>query len=381
MKFIDEVNEKFWEGKRVLLRVGFDVGKNAGAMEEFRIRSGRSSIEFLLSRGAKIILLNHNGRPNGSVVPELSNKPIGEKLRELLQKEVLFIPRAPDSSSLPNAPLILLENTRFNPGEERNDPTFAKQLAELGDAYVNDAFSVSHRNHASIAGIASYLPHFGGLCLKREIEALSQVRDNPEHPLALIIGGIKIETKMKIVNRFWEKAEAIILGGALANTFLHMKGIAVGKSIIEVESAKDIERISLTDNRLHLPVDVRVAKDFEGKEGVRVAPIGKLQDNEIILDIGPDTELLFDGVIKSIKTIIWNGPLGKFEIPQFREGTEHLLTSLLQGNAKVITGGGETVELLEERGAIDKCHFVSTGGAAMLAYLAGDSMPGLEALS
>lgn len=381
MKFIDDVNAEFWKGKRVLLRVGFDVGKNTGAMEEFRMRSGKSSIEFLRSHGADVVLLNHNGRPNGKVVSELSNKSIGEKLRQLLQRDVLFIPDIPYPLSLPSAPLILLENTRFNPGEETNDPTFVKQLAQLGGVYVNDAFSVSHRNHASVAAITSYLPHFGGLCLKREIEVLSGVKDNPEHPLALIIGGVKIETKMKIVTRFWDKAQAVILGGALANTFLHVKGVAVGKSIIEVEHAKDLDNLSLTDTRLHLPVDVRVAKDFEGKEGARVAPVGKLQDDEIILDIGPDTEILFDSVVKSAKTIIWNGPLGKFEIPQFREGTEHLLTSLLESDAKVITGGGETVELLEERGAIDKCYFVSTGGGAMLTYLAGDPMPGLDALT
>lgn len=364
----------------MLLRVGFDMGKDFAAMHSFRLRAGLESIRYLLERGAFIVLLNHNGRPGGREVSELSNKVITVALGKTLGRSIPLFPLSASSRGLPLLPLLFLENLRFNPGEEANDSGFAKMLAGLGSVYINDAFSVSHRAHASLVALPPLLPHFGGLCLKREIGILRKVEETPEHPLLLIIGGVKIETKMKIIKRFWDKAEGIILGGALANTFLHVKGVAVGKSIIEVEHTEDIENISLTDTRLHLPVDVRVAKDFEGSEGVRVAPMGKLGDDEIILDIGPDTELLFDEIVRASKMVLWNGPMGKFEVPQFREGTERLLTSLLESSAKVITGGGETVEFLEEKGMLDKFYFVSTGGGAMLTFLAGDPMPGLDAL-
>jgi phosphoglycerate kinase len=377
--FIDEKPDNFWQGKRVLVRVGFDMGKNFGAMEAFRIDAALETINFLLARGAFLVLLNHNGRPEGKVISELSNAAIAKRLEKVLQKPVPLFPLL--SPIPPNTPLALLENLRFDPGEEAGDMNFARQLASYGDIYVNEAFPNDHRGHASMVALPSLLPHFGGLHLKRELNILGSARDNPLHPFALIIGGVKAETKIDLVKQFWNKSEALLMGGILANTFLHQRGIAIGKSLIDSAHLDRLNNVELTDTRLHLPVDVRVAKDFEGKAGVRVAAVGKLLEDEIILDIGPDTEILFDNIIKSAKMIIWNGPLGKFEIPEFAKGTENLLKSLAQSKAQVITGGGETLELLERKQMLDKFHFISTGGGAMLTFLAGKPLPALEALN
>lgn len=377
MQFIDSQGRTFWEGKRVLLRVGFDLGKNFGAMEEFRIITGLKSIRFLLDQGAHVVILNHNGRPEGKVVPELSNASIAKRLAEHLKREVPLIELG--SSNVPT-PIAVVENLRFDPREETNDLAFAKELALLGDIYVNDAFSNAHRAHSSQVALPSLLPHFGGIHLKKELSILLDARDNPQQPLLLIIGGAKVDTKLKILKNFWNNAQGIIVGGILANTILHAKGIAIGKSIIEEIYLEDISFLAITDTRLHLPVDVRVATNIQGTEGVRVAPIGNLRENEIILDIGPDTEFLFDNIIKSVKMIIWNGPIGKFEVDAFSQGTARLVTSLLESGARVITGGGETVEFLEEKRLLDKFYFVSTGGGSMLAFLAKEPMPALSAL-
>jgi len=378
MKFIDELSRADLEGKRVLLRTGFDMGKNFGAMEEFRIDAGLPSITYLLENGASLVILNHNGRPEGKVLPELSNAMVAQKLAAILSREVPLIPLG--SQSAP-APLAVLENLRFDPREEANDYTFAKELARLGDMYVNDAFSNAHRAHASQVALASLLPHFAGLRVKKELEMLTQARDNPAHPFLLIAGGTKLETKLKMIRLFWDKSEGIMLGGALANAFLHAQGIAIGKSLIEPEFIPQLQSIPLTDTRLHVPVDVRVANNFEGTGGVRISAVGKLRDDDIILDIGPDTETLFDNIIKSAKMIVWNGPMGKFEISAFASGTTHLVSSLLESGARVITGGGETVEFLEEQNVLAKFFFVSTGGGSMLAFLSGEPLPALEALS
>ncbi len=378
MKCVDDVGEDYWQGKRVLVRVGFDVGKEFGPLEEFRIQSALPTIQFLLKRGARIILLNHNGRPEGKVVPELSNLPIVKRLEADLGKEIPLLPLDVDHVE---APLVLLENLRFDGREEAGDKTFAEHLGRLGDVYVNEAFSNSHRAHASMVALPGLLPHFAGLQLKKELSTLGEVRDHPSHPLLLIIGGVKVETKIKIIKRFWNNVQGLLLGGALANTLLHLNGVAVGKSIIVLKEAESIKDISLTDTKLHLPVDVRVGAGMEKPIDMRIAPVGKLNDDEIILDIGPDTEILFDNLIKSAKMIVWNGPLGKCEIPEFCRGTERLFESLTKSSAKVIAGGGETVEFLEKRNALSTFYFVSTGGGAMLDFLAGEAMPALEVLN
>lgn len=377
MKCVDEVDERYWQGKRVLVRVGFDVGKEFGSSEEFRIQSALPTITFLLERGAKLLLLNHNGRPEGEVIPELSNASIAKRLASDLGKEIPLFPLSIDHIE---APIALLENLRFDAREEAGDRVFADELARLGDVYVNEAFSNSHRAHASMVALPRLLPHFAGLELKKEVSLLGEVRDHPSHPLLLIIGGIKVETKINVIRNFWNNVQGLLLGGVLANTFLHLNGIAIGKSIIALEELEAIKDIPLTDVRLHLPVDVRVGTSMETPKDVRIAPVGKLNDNEIILDIGPDTEILFDNLIKSAKMIVWNGPLGKCEIPEFCKGTERLFEFLVKSSAKVIAGGGETVEFLEKQNALNAFYFVSTGGGAMLDFLAGEPMPALEAL-
>lgn len=377
MKCIDEVGENYWEGKRVLVRVGFDVGKEFGPTEEFRIQSALPTIQFLLSRKARVILLNHNGRPEGKIVPELSNAPIARRLERDVGQEIPLLPLSGDHSG---NPLVLLENVRFDPREEMGDESLAQELARMGDVYVNEAFSNSHRAHATMSVLPQLLPHFAGFQLKKELSILGEVRNTPLHPLLLIIGGMKVETKIKVIRNFWPTIEGLLLGGALANTLLHLNGIAVGKSIIALQEIAAIRDIPLTDTRLHLPVDVRTGTSMENPRDIHVAPVGKLRDDEIILDIGPDTEILFDNLIESAKMVVWNGPLGKCEIPECCKGTESLFESLAKSGAKVIAGGGETVEFLEKRDALQTFYFVSTGGGAMLSFLAGEAMPALDAL-
>lgn len=392
MKYIDDASLDCSD-KRVLVRAGFDValtqlptvGDQPAAVYEAaearRIEAGCETIRFLLGKGARVIIINQVGRPGGKIVPALSNAPVAKKLGELLGEEIpLFSLDAQYKIQDTRYNVVMLENVRFNPGEENNDAEFARELAKLGDIYVNDAFSNSHRAHASMVGLPRLLPSYGGLLLKKELVHLLEAKDNPFHPLLLIIGGAKIGTKLKVLRFFWDKSEGIMLGGAIANTLLHASGIAVGKSLIEEDELAGVADLPLTDTRLHLPVDVRVARDFEGASGPRIAPVGRLEEEEIILDIGPDSEELFDNIIQSAKMVIWNGPIGKFEIPAFAHGTLAIAESIKASKAKTIIGGGETIEFLARHNLLDAFSFVSTGGGAMLEYLGGEKLPALEAL-
>lgn len=386
MHFVDEQGLDF-SGKRVLLRAGFDValadtGEGFSVVETRRIEAGVSTIRFLLERGASVIILNHIGRPGGKVNEALSNKPVARVLEKLISEPVGVVSHEDTFSPerYPSGRVTMLENIRFFSQEEAADKNFAEQLGTLGNVYVNDAFSNCHRAHASMVALAGQLPAYGGLLLKEELNVLGAALDNPLHPLVLIIGGAKIETKIKILFNFWNKTENVILGGAIANTLLHAKGVAVGKSLIDSLPPEGLDGISLTDTRLHLPVDVRVAKDFEGKQGLRVAPVGNLEQDEIILDIGPDSEILFDNIVKRAKMIVWNGPIGKFEVPEFAKGTLALARSIKASSARSIIGGGETIEFLKQHQLLDAFSFVSTGGGAMLEYLSGNTLPALAAL-
>jgi 3-phosphoglycerate kinase len=274
----------------------------------------------------------------------------------------------------------MLENLRFHQGEEANDETFARSLAEMGEIYVNDAFAVSHRAHASVEAITRFLPSFAGFLLSKEIDNLLRARDNPDHPLTVIIGGAKMSTKIKLIQTFLNKAENIILGGALANTVLHAKGIAVGKSIIEESMAPEINKLEITDTKIHLPLDALVCSSREDISGCHPGPIGMTQQNESIFDIGFDSQKLFSRVINSSKMIVWNGPMGLFEVEAFAFGTKAIAEAIVGSAAYSIVGGGETVAYLEKIGLVDKFSFVSTGGGAMLEFLAGEKLPGLTAL-
>ena len=376
------------KNKTVLFRVDFNVTVEDGQVtEDFRMRAVLSTIQYLLENGAKkIVIISHFGRPNGSG-SEHSLAPAAEHLAKLLSLSVDFIADTPGEGlreKIENSQhaVVVLENLRFYRGEEENDEGFAKELASLGDVFVQDAFGVMHRAHASIVGGPKILPAYAGLLLEKEVGVLSRILSNPARPLAVLIGGAKISTKIRVIEKFLNIADNICLGGALASTALKAKGMAVGKSLVEEGVADEIKNIQFTDTRLHLPVDVKVAKDRDSKDDIVTRGAGNVGENEIILDIGPGTQTLFSNVIHNSKTIIWNGPMGYIENEAFREGTYRIARELAAVSAGTFTvvGGGDTYPLLDELGVMEKVSFVSTGGGAMLDFLADGTLPGIEAL-
>ena len=380
MKFVNEF--KNWKGKKVIIRVDFNVPIEKGDIlgEMWRVESSIPTIKFLLEQGVKqIVFLTHIGRPDGKVISELSTKHLIPTLEKFLDKKIFFSDKF-ETSNLKHK-LVLMENLRFHIEEKENNENFAKKLAKLGDIYVNDAFSVSHRAHASIDAITKFLPCFGGFEMKREIQVLTGAYNNLISPLSVIIGGIKVGTKLKIIEHFLKKGASVIVGGALANTLLHIKGIAIGSSVIDkkvIENLKDCG-INLTSNNLHLPVDAKIRT----KTGeIKISAIGKINKGDMILDIGPDTNELFANVLKNSKMIIWNGPMGKFEERDFEQGTKSIANNILKSKAKTIIGGGDTLAFLEKKKMLKKESFyhISTGGGAMLEFLAGNDLPGIKAL-
>jgi len=376
-------------GKKVLVRSDFNVTiENGKILDDFKIRASLATIKYLLERKAKIILISHLGRPRGNVVEELRLDPIAKRLSDLLGLSIKKINESVgkevenEAGKMQEGEIILLENIQFNPGEAENDPDFAKILSSYADIFILDAFGQSHRDYASISGIEKFLPSYAGLLLQKEVEILSRVKDNPERPLTVIIGGAKISTKIKLIREYLRRADHVILGGALANTVLHAQGLAIGKSFIEEEALPEVELLKITDTKLHLPVDVIASSDKSGNSECRVSAVGNISGEELILDIGPETENMFDSVIKTSKTILWNGPMGLFEIEKFSYGTRAIAESIAGcPDCFSVAGGGETTCFIENLGLIDKFSHVSTGGGAMLEFLAGDKLPGIEALN
>ncbi len=385
MKGIKEIEVA---NKRVLVRVDFNVSldKQGEVIDDFRLRAVLPTIQYLREQKSKVILMAHLGRPTPENRKEFSLRPVARKLSELLGRKINLASDCIGEETrnqveqLAEEEVLMLENLRWHPEEEANDFNFAQNLARLGEVYINDAFAVSHRAHASVEAIVKFLPSAAGLLLQKEITNLSRVRDNPGHPLAVIIGGAKISTKIKLIQGFWDKAEDIILGGALANTVLHAKGITVGKSLIEESMIPEVKKLEITDVKLHLPVDAVLCLNKEAAGKCRVGPIGKTETDELILDIGPDSEKMFTQIISKAKTIIWNGPVGFFENDSFAHGTQAVAKAIAGSSAFSVVGGGETVAYLEKIGLVDEFSFVSTGGGAMLEFLTGEKLPGIEAL-
>lgn len=382
MKSIKTIDVK---NKKVFVRVDFniDLDKNGKILSDFRVRAVILTIQFLLEAGAdKIILASHLGKPNGKE-EKLSLKPIAEYLGKLLDKNVLFLDdcigekiKQEINNSVAGS-IILLENLRFYEGEEKNDEQFAKQLADLADIYVNDAFGVCHRANASVVAITKFLPSCAGLLLEKEVENLEKIKNNFIKPLVLILGGAKISTKLPLIKKFSEKADKILLGGGLANTVLKAKGGEIGKSLFEPELL--LEAGKLNENII-MPTDFLVRKSLEDTQA-RTVDIGKVANNDLILDVGPNSLNNFINIIQSAKTIIWNGPLGYFENPIFAKSTDGLIKAISESQAFSVVGGGETLLALEKAKAFDKMGFVSTGGGAMLSYLSDEEMPGLKFLN
>lgn len=384
MKTLKDIDVK---NKRVLVRADFNVSLDANGrvLDDFRLHATLPTIHYLKEQSAKIILMAHLGRPSGGR-GNFSLKPVAERLSELLGQTVKLAPDCVGEQALQAAQALasgdalLLENLRWHAGEEANDAEFAGQLAALGEAYVNDAFGVCHRAHASVAVITKFLPSGAGLLLAGEIENLSRARDNPDHPLVAIIGGAKISTKIKLIQSFLNKAEDIILGGALANTMLHAKGVAIGRSFTEAINLPDLKKLENAQSQIHLPLDAVLCENQEGKGAFRIGAIDSTGEQELILDIGPGSQKIFAKIIAQAKMVVWNGPMGLFEAKSFDGGTTAIAQAIIDSGAYSIVGGGETVAFLEKLGFIDKFSFVSTGGGAMMEFLSGEPMPGIEAL-
>lgn len=385
MKTLSQLNI---QGGIVLLRTDFNVPLQDGKIcDDFRMRSTMPTIEYLRAQGARVVILSHLGRPKGKPQKEFSLDPIAEHLSQLGNFPVLFEkdlmdPELPQRIRclLPGA-VMMIENLRFYPGEEQNDLSFAQHIAKLGNFYVNDAFGAAHRAHASQTHLAKLLPSAAGLLLEKEVRELERVRVNPEHPLVIIMGGAKVQTKIKVISSFLQKAEAICLGGVIANAVLVLKGFSVGKSVTGDGLQNYADAISLTDNVLRLPLDVVVSSDATGTKPVLEKAIANVGADEMILDVGPETRLLFTRVIKQAKMVVWNGPLGLLEVPQFSAGTKVVAAALKETDAYVVVGGGDVIRAINEAGVQDSVDFISSGGGAMLEYLAGDTLPGVAALS
>ena len=382
------------KGKKVLLRVDLNVPmKNGAITETSRIEKIIPTIKLLLEKQAKIIIISHIGRPKGKVVKEMSLKPISEKLSSLLKKEVLFNKdlinenTASEINKISNGSIIMLENIRFNEGEELNDNEFSKKISNLGDIYVNDAFSCSHRSHASVEGITKYIPSYFGLQITEEINALKKITSEIEKPVSLIIGGSKISTKIKIINNLIKKFNNIIIVGGMGNTMLKHTGSNIGKSICENECGSLIKEILENSKKYNceitIPKDAIVSKNLngDGKE----KNINEIEENEMILDIGSKTISSIETIIHSSKTILWNGPAGYFENPNFQNGTKKILefVSRKTKNDKIfsVAGGGETVAAINKFKKFDSFTFVSTAGGAFLEYLEGKTLPAIKALN
>jgi len=383
LKSIREV--KNLRNKTVLIRVGFDVPiKNGKVIDDFRIKQGLETIIYLITQGAKVIVLNHVGRPKGKVVSGLSSKPVAQKLAKLggfrvLQANGLVDQKTTDlARKLASKEVLMLENLRFDPREEADSPEFAKKLASLGDLYVNDAFSVSHRAQASVCSITKYLPSYAGLLLEKEIENLSKVLESKVKPKIALIGGAKLETKVKVIKNLLKKMDHVLAGGAIANNFIKAKGYEIGKSLFDAEYLKTARQ--LIGQKLIIPVDAVVAQKINIKSSAKIKPIDKISSNDIILDIGPKTVEKYLFYLKKAKLIIWNGPLGYFEISQFKKASASIAKSLSQQRSIRIIGGGETVELIDHLGLSKKFTFISTGGGAMLEFLEGRMLPGIRPL-
>ena len=377
-----------FNGEKVLLRVDFNEPIKDGRLaSNFRLRATLPTIEYLLEQSAKVILLTHLGRPEGKVEEELRTDLLGKDLSLLIGRKVKKLDGCvgeeikKEIDGMRPGEIILLENVQFEPGEKANNPKFVAALAELADFFVLDAFGQSHRDYASISGAPKLLPSCAGLLLAKEIKVLSGVLEKPKRPLTVIVGGAKISTKIELIENLSIKADYFLLGGALANTFLKAKGISVGKSVIEEEMVGRVREMNLDSDKIISLTDGVVSASPDGKSDSRVSPIGDLGENEMILDIGPKTVKKFEDIIKQAKMIVWNGPMGLFEIGSFAAGSAAIAKAVAKSGAFSLVGGGETIALLEGLNLLDKMSHVSTGGGAMLKFLAGGKLPGIEALN
>lgn len=390
------------KGKKVLVRVDFNVplDENKQITDDTRIRASLPTIQYLLDKGAAVILMSHLGRPKGGPNPKYSLAPAATRLEALLGGNVP-VKFAPDcmgdqvlemARKLKPGEILLLENLRFHPEEEANDTTFAQQLASLADIYVNDAFGSAHRAHASTAAVAGYLPAVAGFLMEREIGIMGKALENPERPFVAILGGAKVSDKMGVIGNLLGKVDTLIIGGGMANTFLKAIGVPVGESLVEEDRVKDAEalngRAQLQGVKLLLPTDVVIASEMSADAEARVVDVHDMpgdidETGWRILDIGPETAARYAEAIKSAKTVVWNGPMGVFEMALFARGTKAVAQAVCdatRNGATSIVGGGDSVAAIEQMGLADCITHVSTGGGASLEFLEGQTLPGVAAL-
>jgi len=377
------------QGKGVILRVDYnvEVEKNGRLRDLTRLEATLPTVRWLLKHGAQVILVSHRGRPQGRD-KKLSLRPVVQPLERLLKRPIIFIDAPIFSQACATAieqakkgSVILLENIRFEPGEEKNSPVLARRLASFGDIAVNDAFADSHRAHASIVALSKQLPMYAGLLLQKEIMILSSLLQKPVRPYVAVIGGAKISTKLHLIKQLLKQADMVLLGGALANTLLRAEGIAVGASLIEPSMMKIAKGLRSTNSKLKIPCDVVVQTKKNNRVAIRTTAVGNIQPTERILDVGPDTIELFRRVLLTAKTVVWNGPMGVYEEPPFDRATIALAKVI--GAKKIISvaGGGETIDAIHRSGVSKKFSFLSTGGGAMLEFLEGKTLPGVRAVT
>ncbi|MCM3708195.1 MULTISPECIES: phosphoglycerate kinase [Cytobacillus] len=381
------------KGKRVFCRVDFNVPMKEGQVtDETRIKAALPTIEYLMNNGAKVILASHLGRPKGSVVEELRLTPVAKRLSELLGKEVKKADEAYGDSvkamvdTLSEGDVLLLENVRFYAGEEKNDPELAKAFAELADVYVNDAFGAAHRAHASTEGIAHHLPAVSGLLMEKELDVLGKALSNPERPFTAIIGGAKVKDKIGVIENLLEKVDNLIIGGGLAYTFVKANGHEVGKSLLEedkIDLAKSfMEKAKEKGVNFCMPVDVVVADDFSEEANIKTVAIEEIPSDWEALDIGPKTRDIYSDVIQNSKLVIWNGPMGVFELNKFAGGTRAVAEALAEANDTYsVIGGGDSAAAVEKFHLADRMSHISTGGGASLEFMEGKALPGVVALN
>ncbi|WP_288863277.1 phosphoglycerate kinase [uncultured Megasphaera sp.] len=378
--------------KKVFMRVDFNVplDEQRHIIDDTRIQKTLPTIRYVLEQGGAVILASHLGRPKGKRLKEFSLQPVAERLSELLQQPVTMAPDCIGEatkelvSKMKPGDIVLLENLRFHAEEEKNDPDFAKQLAALGDIGVNDAFGCCHRAHASVSGIAAFLPMVAGLLLAKEIQFLGETVTNPEHPFAAIIGGAKISDKINVIDHLLDKVDVMIIGGGMANTFLLAQGYAVGKSLVEMDkielAKKLLQKAKQKNVHFLLPVDVTVAFNFANDSEYVVTNLNDIPQTGMILDIGTRSQAIFAEALKDMKTIIWNGPMGVFEMPHFALGTQAVAKAVADASAVSIVGGGDSLAAINQMGLADAITHISTGGGASLEYLEGKALPGIIAL-
>ncbi len=387
------VEDVKWEGKTALVRVDFNVPlKNGVITDDRRITAALPTIEYLAGQGAKVILMSHLGRPDGEPKPEFTLKPVADRLSELLKEDVIFCPSdvvvddkvKEAAAALKPGQVLLLENVRYRKEETKNGAEFAKELASLGDVFVNDAFGTAHRAHASTAGIADYIPCVSGYLIEKEVKFLGDTLEDPDRPFVAIMGGAKVGDKIPVIRNLLKKVDYLLIGGGMTYTFYKAQGLETGKSIIDEENVelagKLLEEAELLGVKLMLPLDSVCAKEFSNDSETGIFRADNMPEDMMGLDIGPETGEAYRQVIANAATIVWNGPLGVFEMENFAEGTRKIAEALAESKAVTVIGGGDSAAAVEKFGLADKMTHISTGGGASLEFLEGKVLPGVAVI-